>query len=93
MNAAIDSLLEIKQKYPKILPRIIALTGLLFFCRKIILIKKKLDGEDNSSKVKPDYIVERLMKNKIILDSFVVGGDCLQLKNITHQCKGKCYYP
>jgi len=38
MNEAIDSLLVIRKKYPKIIPRIIAMT----------------DGEDNSSKNSTD---------------------------------------
>lgn len=45
LNTAIDSLLEIQKKYPKIILRIIALT----------------DGEDNKSKIKPECIVNRLI--------------------------------
>lgn len=33
------------------------------------------------------------MKNGIILDSFVVGENCIGLKTITHCSGGKCYKP
>ena len=77
MDKAIDSLLEIKQKHPNIILRMIALT----------------DGEDNDSEKTPDVIVKRIIKNKIILDSFVVSFDCDGLKKITFASGGKCYCP
>lgn len=42
------------------IPRIIALT----------------DGEDNSSNVDAVDVTVRIIQNKIILDSFVVGENC-----------------
>lgn len=41
MNTAIDSLIEIRKKYPKIIPRIIALTGKKYYLI-LILFKKKI---------------------------------------------------
>jgi len=75
MDTAINSLLEIKQKYPKIILRMIALT----------------DGEDNDSTNTPETIVKKIVKNKIVLDSFVVSSDCVGLKTITFASGGRCY--
>jgi len=77
MEIAIKSLIEIKKKHPNIILRMIALT----------------DGEDNDSEKTPDVIVKRIIKNKIILDSFVVSFDCDGLKKITFASGGKCYCP
>ncbi len=73
MGAAIDSLIDIKKKYPNIVLRMIALT----------------DGEDNySKKQKPEYLVQKIIKNQIIIDTFVVGDKSLTLKAITKACGG-----
>lgn len=60
LQAAVDDLLEIKKTYPNIILRMIALT----------------DGEDNISKEKPSTIARQIIRNKIIVDSFVVGKNC-----------------
>jgi hypothetical protein len=39
----------------------------------------------------PSKIAEKIIKNNIIVDSFVVGEDCLGLKCITFASGGKCY--
>jgi len=70
-------LIEIKKKYPKIILRIIALT----------------DGEDNMSINTPETIVSKIVSNKILLDSFVVGENCIGLKTITFGSGGRCYCP
>ena len=75
MDKAIKSLLTLKKKYPDIILRIIALS----------------DGLDNLSKKTPEEIVEKLITNKIIIDSFVVSHDCDDLKKITFASGGKCY--
>jgi len=56
MGKAIESLIEVKKKYPNIILRIIALT----------------DGEDNESELTPPEIVYNIIKNRIYVDSFVV---------------------
>jgi len=37
--------------------------------------------------------VKILIENKIIIDSFVVGEDCISLKTLTHASGGRCYCP
>ena len=74
---AIENLMEIKKKYPKIILRIIALT----------------DGEDNESSHTPQDLVKEIIENKIIIDSFVVSESCVGLKTLTHASGGRCYCP
>ncbi len=57
---SIGSLIEIKKKYPNIISRIIALT----------------DGEDNESTTNPNLVANLLRKNRVTVDSFVVGSKC-----------------
>ena len=77
MDEAIRSLLLIKKRFPKIILRMIALT----------------DGEDNQSTNDIETIVKKIVANKIILDSFVVGDNCVGLKTITFASGGRCYLP
>lgn len=77
MDIAVKSLLEVKQQYPNIILRIIAMT----------------DGEDNLSKATAEQVAEQLIKNKIVVDSFVVSKNCKALKNITQASGGRCYCP
>lgn len=77
MDVAIQDLLELKKKYPNIILRMIALT----------------DGEDNQSVNTPETIVQKIVANRIILDSFVVSQKCLGLKQITMASGGRCYQP
>ncbi|KAL4455086.1 hypothetical protein ABPG74_006468 [Tetrahymena malaccensis] len=73
----VNSLIEYKKKHPNTILRMIALT----------------DGEDNESKYKPGEVAALILKNRIILDSFVVSQQSLQLKAITHASGGRCYCP
>lgn len=73
----INSLIQIKAKYPNILLRMIALT----------------DGEDNRSTYKPVDVAKLILKNRITLDSFVVSHQSQGLKSITHVSGGRCYCP
>ena len=57
LSLAVDSLIEQKKKYPQALVRILALT----------------DGEDNTSKISALDAAKKIIKNNVILDSFVVG--------------------
>jgi len=77
LDEGVNSLLEFRKKHPSTILRIIALT----------------DGEDNSSKIKPEEIARRIVANRIILDSFVVSHDSVGLKTITHASGGRCYCP
>lgn len=77
LSLAVDKLVKIKQTYSNIIPRIIALT----------------DGEDNHSSISSVEIAQKIITNKIILDSFVVGESCTDLKSITLASGGKCFYP
>ncbi|CAD8150339.1 unnamed protein product [Paramecium octaurelia] len=77
IDYAINKLLEVKQKYPDIVLRILALT----------------DGEDNASTSKPNTLVQKIFDHKIIIDSFVVGENCVGLKTLTHASNGRCYCP
>lgn len=36
-------------------------------------------------------MTEKIIKNKIVMDSFAVGTNCTGLKNITLATGGKCY--
>lgn len=74
---AVDKLIIAKQKYPNLIPRIIALT----------------DGEDNSSSIDSIECAKKIIENKIILDSFVVGVACEGLKSVTLASGGKCFFP
>ncbi len=51
------------------------------------------DGEDNNSKISPIKLALKLIKNKIVLDSFVVGKKCLGLKALTYSTGGKAFFP
>lgn len=51
------------------------------------------DGEDNSSKYRPEEVAKQIILNRIILDSFVVSDSCQGLKTITHASGGRCYCP
>ncbi|KAL4469643.1 hypothetical protein ABPG74_004896 [Tetrahymena malaccensis] len=73
----INSLLQIKKKYPNIILRLIAMT----------------DGEDNQSKYKPEEVAKQIVMNRITLDSFVVSKESFGLKTITHASGGRCYCP
>ena len=75
MDIAINSLLEVKKKYPDIILRIIALS----------------DGEDLNSKLTAEMIAKRIVKERIIIDSFVAGNSCSGLKKITFASGGKCF--
>lgn len=77
LKQAVENLVQLKQKYPNIIPRIIALT----------------DGQDNSSHITAQKAAMLILKNKIILDSFVVESFCSGLKNITLASGGRCYCP
>lgn len=77
LQLAAQSLVEFKKKYPDTMLRIIALT----------------DGEDNRSKHKPQDVANYIVKNRIILDSFVVYDKCNSLKQITMATGGKCFCP
>lgn len=51
------------------------------------------DGEDNISKIKSVDVAKKIIKNNVILDSFVVGTKAIGLKSITLASGGKCYFP
>jgi len=51
------------------------------------------DGEDNMSRNTPETIVKKIVENRIILDSFIVGDNCPGLKKVTFACGGRCYQP
>lgn len=51
------------------------------------------DGEDNISSSTPSELVKKIFDHKIIIDSFVVGKDCVGLKTLTHASNGRCYCP
>ena len=37
--------------------------------------------------------MQKIIENKIIIDSFVVGENCIGLKTLTHASGGRCYCP
>lgn len=45
------------------------------------------------SKSTASQIARKIIENNIVLDSFVVGGECNDLKAITLASGGKCFYP
>lgn len=77
IDLAIDKLMAAKTKFHDLIPRIIALT----------------DGEDNSSAKTANAIAKRIIENKIVMDSFVVGEECEDLKSVTLASGGKCFFP
>ena len=50
------------------------------------------DGEDTESEKEKIYVTKRIIDNDIILDSFVVGEECHELKSITYASGGKCFF-
>lgn len=72
---AVNSLRELKSKYPNCHLRILALT----------------DGEDTGSKTSVEEATRLVVENNIIIDSFAVGAHCEGLKIISKASGGRCY--
>ena len=51
------------------------------------------DGEDNASKISAMEVSQLIVKNNIVLDSFVVSDSCKDLHVITKSVGGKCFKP
>jgi hypothetical protein len=51
------------------------------------------DGEDNLSDISALEVAKKIIRNKVLLDSFVVGTKARGLKGITLASGGKCYFP
>ena len=60
ISSASDSLIKLKNKYPNVILRILALT----------------DGEDTGSHTSIEKAATKVIHNNIVIDSFVVGSNC-----------------
>lgn len=75
ISSASDNLIKLKNKYPNVILRILALT----------------DGEDTGSHTSIESAAAKLIKNNIVIDSFVAGSNCEGLKALTFAAGGRCY--
>ena len=76
MEQGLIKLQAIKQKYPKVLPRIMIVS----------------DGEDNESQITAKAISDLVVAQGVVVDIFAVGGNCALAKLISKRSGGYCYY-